>query len=138
MKVSSKTRYALGILILLSQNDTKPMALSEMAKQLGISKLYLEQVIAALKSHQMVQSIKGPQGGYTLSSQDYSVWDVFAALESDQVMAFEEQAFDDQRLNQLITDRLFRPFDEQTQALLSAIKLHDLARAYHDDVMFFI
>ena len=70
MRVTSRTRYALAVLVLLYQQTQKPLPLIEIAKQLGLSKLYLEQVIATLKSHQLVQSVKGPSGGYLLQQRN--------------------------------------------------------------------
>jgi Rrf2 family protein len=137
MKVSSKTRYALGVLILLS-NRKQTLALNDMAQQLGVSKLYLEQVMAALKSHQLVQSTKGPSGGYTLHQADLSVWDVFVAMEVDQANPLSEQAFDDAQLNQLLTQAVYTPLHQTLKQTLSQVRIQDLALAYLDEPMFFI
>ena len=137
MKVSSKTRYALGVLILL-YNRKQPLALNDMAQQLGVSKLYLEQVMATLKSHQLVQSTKGPSGGYTLNPMDLSVWDVFVAMEVDQAHPMLEQAFDDAQLNQLLTQAVYTPLHQALKDSLSQVRIQDLALAYVDEPMFFI
>lgn len=137
MKVSSKTRYALGVLILLS-NRKQTLALNEMAQQLGVSKLYLEQVMATLKSHHLVQSTKGPSGGYTLQHEDLTVWDVFVAMEVDQASALTEQAFDDAQLNQLLTQAVYSPLHQTIKQTLSHVRIQDLALAYLDEPMFFI
>ncbi len=138
MRVSSRTRYALAVLILLFQNTQKPLPLSEIAKQLGLSKLYLEQVIATLKSHQMVQSVKGPAGGYLIQDRDINLLAIFKAMDSEHFVLNEETAFQDQQLNQILNDLVYTPLQSSTEQLLERISLESLASAYAKNMMFFI
>lgn len=138
MRVSSRTRYALAVLILLYQNTQKPLPLSEIAKQLGLSKLYLEQVIATLKSHQMVQSVKGPTGGYLIQDRDINLLAIFKAMDSEHFVLNEETAFQDQQLNQILNDLVYTPLQSSTEQLLESISLESLASAYAKNMMFFI
>ena len=138
MKVSSRTRYAIAILILLYQEQQKPLPLIDMAHQLGLSKLYLEQVISSLKSHQLVYAIKGPSGGYMIQRRDISLLDVFLAMESDQFNLQAETAFQDQQLNHILNDLVYDPLYQHTQSFLQQITLEQLAQAYTKNMMFFI
>jgi Rrf2 family transcriptional regulator, cysteine metabolism repressor len=138
MKVSSRTRYALAILILLYQERQKPLPLSEMAQQLGLSKLYLEQVISVLRSHQLVYAIKGPSGGYVIQRRDITLLDVFMVMEADQFNNQEENAFEDQQLNQILNELVYSPLTQHTQQLLEKITLEHLSQAYIKNMMFFI
>lgn len=68
MKISTKGRYALRLLIDLAQhNDSGFITLKDIAARQNISKKYLEQIVPILTKSQMVQSNRGFQGGYKLS-----------------------------------------------------------------------
>jgi Rrf2 family protein len=68
MKLSTKTRYGLRIMIdLAAKNAGQPIHLSEIAKRQCLSDKYLEQIIAILKSADLVVSVRGAKGGYYLS-----------------------------------------------------------------------
>ena len=70
MKISTKGRYALRLLIDLAQhNDSGFITLKDIAARQNISKKYLEQIVPILTKSQMVQSNRGFQGGYKLSKR---------------------------------------------------------------------
>ena len=67
MKISTKGRYALRLMIDLAENSTgEPVSLKDVAKRQGISDKYLEQIISILNKAGFVKSIRGAQGGYLL------------------------------------------------------------------------
>ena len=66
MKVSTKGRYALRLMLDLAVNDQKePIRLKEVAERQQISEKYLEQIISVLQKCGYVRSLRGPGGGYT-------------------------------------------------------------------------
>ena len=68
MRLSSKGRYAVMALADLAQAvDSKPTSLKEISLRQGISLSFLEQLFLRLKKNDLVQSTRGPRGGYTLS-----------------------------------------------------------------------
>ena len=76
MKVSTKGRYALRLMLDLAINNTgDPISLKDIARRQGISDKYLEQIISVLNKAKYVKSIRGAQGGYILTKQpkDYTV-----------------------------------------------------------------
>lgn len=76
MKISTKGRYALRMMLDLALNDSeKPVRIREIAKRQNISDKYLEQIISVLNKAQYVRSIRGPQGGYLLTKkpEEYTV-----------------------------------------------------------------
>jgi Rrf2 family protein len=76
MKISTKGRYALMLMLDLATYDTgEPVRLREVAKRQQISEKYLEQIISILNKAGYVKSIRGPQGGYMLKNrpEDYTV-----------------------------------------------------------------
>ena len=68
MKLSSKGRYAVMAMADLAKNhDPRPISLNEISLRQGISILYLEQLFLKLKQNSLVNSTRGPHGGYVLS-----------------------------------------------------------------------
>ena len=68
MKLTSKGRYAVMAMADLAKNEiTKPTSLTEISLRQGISLSFLEQLFLRLKKNNLVQSVRGPHGGYTLS-----------------------------------------------------------------------
>ena len=68
MKLTSKGRYAVQALAdLATVTDEKPINLTEISLRQGISISFLEQIFLKLKRKNLVKSLRGPTGGYTLS-----------------------------------------------------------------------
>ncbi|MBE5846094.1 MAG: Rrf2 family transcriptional regulator [Lachnospiraceae bacterium] len=68
MKISTKGRYALHMLIDLAEHPNNGyISLNEIAKRQGISKKYLEQIIPILNRSDILRTERGAQGGYMLA-----------------------------------------------------------------------
>lgn len=68
MKISTKGRYAVRMLLDLAEHDDGGyIALKEIADRQGISKKYLEQIVSSLNKSDLLQTNRGFQGGYRLS-----------------------------------------------------------------------
>ena len=68
MKLTSKGRYAVMAMADLAKNNiTEPTSLNEISLRQGISLSFLEQLFLRLKKNNLVQSARGPHGGYVLS-----------------------------------------------------------------------
>ena len=68
MKLSSKGRYAVMAMADLAKNYVQePTSLAEISLRQGISISFLEQLFLKLRRNNLVQSIRGPSGGYVLS-----------------------------------------------------------------------
>jgi len=68
MKLTSKGRYAvMAMADLAKSNVKKPTNLTEISLRQGISIAYLEQLFLKLRKNNLVQSARGPSGGYVLS-----------------------------------------------------------------------
>ena len=68
MKLNSKARYAVMALADLAKSNAKePTSLTEISLRQGISLDYLEQLFLKLRKNNLVQSARGPSGGYVLS-----------------------------------------------------------------------
>ena len=76
MKISTKGRYALRLMLDIALHDTdEPVRVKDIAKRQDISVKYLEQIISVLVRAEYLRSIRGPQGGYRLTKkpEDYKV-----------------------------------------------------------------
>ena len=67
MKLTTKGRYAVMALADLARfNLVGPVSLRDISLRQGISILYLEQIFLKLKNKNIVQSVRGKNGGYNL------------------------------------------------------------------------
>ena len=68
MKISTKGRYALCVMLDLAQHYKEgPVALKDIASRQSISKKYLEQIVALLNRPDFLRTVRGAQGGYMLA-----------------------------------------------------------------------
>src|SRR5512143_3268290 len=70
MRLSTKGRYAVMAMVDLARRETdaiRAVALAEIASRQEISLSYLEQLFARLRRKGLVQSARGPGGGYRLA-----------------------------------------------------------------------
>lgn len=84
MKVSTKGRYALRVLVDLAENGKdRNVSIRELAERQSISDKYLEGIVARLSAAGYVKSVRGKYGGYQLTKEpkDYTVYDILAATE---------------------------------------------------------
>lgn len=68
MKLSTKGRYAvMAMADLATVSDKRPISLADIAERQEISLSYLEQLFAKLRRAGLVNSVRGPGGGYMLA-----------------------------------------------------------------------
>ncbi len=87
MKMSSKARYGLYAAVELAKryDSNDFVAVAALAQATGVTEKYLEQIIALMKKSDIVESIRGANGGYRLAAcpQDISVGRVLRAVEDN-------------------------------------------------------
>jgi len=84
MKISTKGRYGLTIMIELAKNYGEgPMSLKSIAQMHDLSEHYLEQIVTPLRNARLVKSIRGAYGGYMLAEPPAKITagDVIKVLE---------------------------------------------------------
>lgn len=84
MKISTKGRYALRMVVDLAENtDDSYISLKDIAQRQDISKKYLEQIVPLLSNKGILRTNRGNKGGYMLAKKpcDISVADVIIAAE---------------------------------------------------------
>jgi len=68
MKLTNKGRYAVMAMVDLAKiNAKQPTNLTDISLRQGISISFLEQIFSKLKKNNLVQSSRGPSGGYLLT-----------------------------------------------------------------------
>jgi Rrf2 family protein len=86
MKLSTRSRYGLRLMIALGVNEKKgPIFLREIAKSEGISEKYLSQIIMTLKAEGLVSTFRGAHGGYVLMkpASEIKLSEIIEPLEGD-------------------------------------------------------
>lgn len=84
MKISTKGRYALRMMIDLAQHQNEGyIALKDIAKRQEISKKYLEQIVPLMNKSGFLHTNRGYQGGYMLAKPacEYTVGDILRVTE---------------------------------------------------------
>ena len=84
MRLTTKGRYAVTAMLDLSINYQKgPITLSDISKRQGISLSYLEQLFSKLRKNGLVDSARGPGGGYRLSREagEIAVGEIITAVD---------------------------------------------------------
>jgi Rrf2 family iron-sulfur cluster assembly transcriptional regulator len=84
MKLSTKGRYAMIALTdLAAHGPDRLVALSEVAERQDISLAYLEQLFVKLRRAEIVESVRGPGGGYRLARpvEQIRISEVLAAVD---------------------------------------------------------
>jgi Rrf2 family transcriptional regulator, iron-sulfur cluster assembly transcription factor len=70
MKMTTKGRYAVTAILDVALHDSNgPVNLSDIAQRQDISLTYLEQLFSKLKKNGLVESARGPGGGYRLAME---------------------------------------------------------------------
>jgi len=84
MKLTSKGRYAVMALVDLARfNTVNPVSLRDISLRQGISLDYLEQIFSKLRKKEIVQSVRGTQGGYILKkkTKEIKLTNIFDAVD---------------------------------------------------------
>lgn len=131
MKVSTKGRYALRLMIDIAVNSNdKPVSIKEIARRQGISEKYLEQIISILNSAGFVRSIRGAQGGYILRKEpsEYTVGMILRLTEGSlaPVACIEDNVVQCDRVENCATIEVWRRLNDAINGVVDNITLADL------------
>ena len=86
MKISTKGRYALRIMIDLAKHQSDDfVTLKDIANRQEMSEKYLESIIKVLVKNQILVGLRGKGGGYKLTKpvEEYTVWDILNVSEDN-------------------------------------------------------
>lgn len=132
MKISTKGRYAVRVMLDLALNNTgECIKVKDIAARQGISEKYLEQIIAALSRAGFVTSVRGAQGGYRLSRapEQYTVGMVLRVTEGSlaPVACLDEGAEACERCDTCETLEVWKALAEAIDNVVDNITIADLA-----------
>lgn len=145
MKLTTKGRFAVTAMIDLAMRDAGgPVTLAAISERQAISLSYLEQLFGKLRRHGIVDSVRGPGGGYTMArmTDKVTVADIIEAVDEplDATMCGGRQdchesgrvggglAQDGRRQGQCMTHDLWAALNRQMYDYLAAVSLADLVR----------
>jgi Rrf2 family iron-sulfur cluster assembly transcriptional regulator len=120
MKLTAKGRYAIKAMINIALNTSKdPKTLLEISKHQGISLSYLEQLFALLRKSNLVAGVRGPGGGYRLSTdpENITIAQIINAINSD-----KEHNLSSENKDQVIWEK----FSDRLSKYLETVTLSSL------------
>ncbi len=86
MKISTKGRYALRVMIDIAKHDENEyVSIKSISERQNISNKYLEQIISKLSKSGLLKTSRGHTGGYKLSkeSSEYTVGEILRVAEGN-------------------------------------------------------
>lgn len=131
MKISTKGRYALRLMLDLAMHNTgEAVSIKDIAKRQEISDKYLEQIISILNKGGFVKSIRGAQGGYMLKKapQEYTVGMILRLIEGSlaPVSCVEEDGDICKRQENCATYVVWKKINDAVNDVIDHITLADL------------
>ena len=129
MRLTTKGRYAVTAMLDLALNaDSAPIALADIAGRQGISLSYLEQLFARLRRHALVDSVRGPGGGYRLArpAAEIFVAEVIVAVDEPMDTTKCGGAHNCQNNHRCLTHDLWQDLSERIYEYLDTISLQEL------------
>src|SRR5438477_12715406 len=134
MRLTTKGRFAVTAMLDLAMHGGKgPVTLAGIRQRQSISLSYLEQLFGKLRRHTLVDSTRGPGGGYTLarSLDRVSVADIITAVDEPldaTQCGGKENCHDEQRC---MTHDLWARLNDKMHEYLSSVTLADLVAHQH-------
>ncbi len=131
MRLSTKGQYAVRAIVTLSCHETgKPVTLRAISQEEGISLSYLEQLFVKLRRGAIVNSVRGPGGGYVLAkpASEISVGEVIAVVEEplNPVACLDDDSETCVRANKCITQKVWKGLAEKMAEFLNSISIESL------------
>ena len=129
MRLTSKGRYAVTAMLDVALHTASgPVSLADISERQGISLSYLEQLFARLRKQGLVNSVRGPGGGYQLSREAIaiSVSDVIAAVDESVDATWCQGKSDCQSGARCLTHTLWSDLSHRIQDFLTSITLGEL------------
>lgn len=132
MKISTRGRYALKMMIEFAMSPDTATKINQVAKNQEISEKYLEQIVSLLSKAGFVKSIRGAHGGYILTkpAEEYSVGDILRVTEGSlsPVFCLEEDAAPCYKDKTCVTKRVFKQIEDAVNNVVDNISLEDLLK----------
>ncbi len=129
MRLTTKGRYAVtAMLDLALHHGDGPITLADIAQRQGISLSYLEQLFSRLRKRNLVSSVRGPGGGYTLGREAGNIFvaQVISAVDENVDTTRCGGAHNCQDNQQCLTHDLWHDLSARIYEYFNQISLQDL------------
>ncbi len=129
MRLTTKGRFAVTAMLDLAMHGSgRPVTLAGISQRQSISLSYLEQLFGKLRRHTLVESVRGPGGGYTLARdvKNMSIADIIIAVDEPldaTQCGGKENCKEEQRC---MTHDLWAKLNDKMYEYLDSVKLSDL------------
>ncbi|MDR1803475.1 MAG: Rrf2 family transcriptional regulator [Treponema sp.] len=138
MKISTKGRYALRLLLDLAENRGEGfISLKEISERQSISKLYLEQIVTLLNTSNILRANRGKQGGYMLAKEPskYTVAQILRLTEGNlaPVACLEDETNQCDRAAFCKTLPMWKELDKIINDYLDSVTLQDMLEQSADN-----
>ncbi len=129
MRLTTKGRYAVTAMLDLAIHEQDgPITLADISRRQGVSLSYLEQLFSRLRKNELVQSARGPGGGYRLGrrSDQIMVGDVIRAIDESMDATRCRGGENCQNGQMCLTHQLWQDLSNQISDFLDSISLQSL------------
>lgn len=139
MKISTKGRYAVRVMLDLALNDTgEYVKVREIAKRQEISEKYLEQIIAVLNKAGFVRSTRGAQGGYKIAKDpsQYTVGMILRLTEGSlcPVACLETENNECDRCDTCETLQVWKDLNDAINRVVDGVTIADLVARHQERI----
>ena len=127
MRLSTKSRFAVTAMIDMGLRQHQgPVSLAAISQRQHISISYLEQIFSKMRQHGLVESTRGPGGGYTLNrdAKQISVADIINAVNS--LDERDSASADIEQQGYVSTEELWSHLNQKMDDHMRSISLHQL------------
>ncbi|WP_424933655.1 Rrf2 family transcriptional regulator [Amaricoccus macauensis] len=132
MKLSTKGRYAMIALTdLAAQGPGRLISLAEIAERQDISLAYLEQLFVKLRRAELVESVRGPGGGYRLARpiENIRIADILTAVDENMdalARGASASGASSGTREQILADKFWEQLSANVYVLLHQTRLGDI------------
>ena len=139
MKISTKGRYAVRVMLDLALNDTgEYVKVREIAKRQEISEKYLEQIIAVLNKAGYVRSTRGAQGGYKIAKDpsQYTVGMILRLTEGSlcPVACLETESNECESCDTCETLQVWKDLNNAINKVVDSVTIADLVARHQESI----
>lgn len=133
MRISTKGRYALRVMIDLAKNSQDGyVKLQELSARQQISEKYLEGILGVLVRNKLLEGARGKGGGYKINCDpaQCSVWQILSLTETSvaPVACLDGEKNECDRANFCITLPVWKELDVMIRSYLESVKLEQFLR----------
>ena len=134
MRLSTKGKYALIAMAYIARKDINSnVSVSEISNETGISQTYLEQLFMKLRKANLVKSVRGASGGFSLKlhPKNIRINDIMEAVDENFAAVSNENRLESNILPKPLeldlTEKFWEQFSSQVYLFLHNISLEDVA-----------